>query len=161
MRKNRPRRLLPQRTARNCFLFRSRSGPRPGGVDLSGLPSAGKVPDYGLGGEPLAAAIAASCDDATTAFGSHASTETMTALTDEFGWLVGTLHLFLYRGVRPFLVLSHCNRSLAGLASTQSETAPEARTERVRAYRKKVLRSQFARHSANEGLFCCQQVTAD
>ena len=56
--------------------------------------SAGKVPAFGLGREPLAAAIAASGDDATTTLGGHASTETVTALTNEFGRLIGTLHLF-------------------------------------------------------------------
>ena len=47
-----------------------------------------------LGGEPLAAAVTASGDDGTTTGGGHARTEAVAALADEFGWLIGTLHLF-------------------------------------------------------------------
>jgi hypothetical protein len=46
------------------------------------------------GGEPLATAVAAGGDNVATTLGSHAGTETVTALADEFGRLVGTLHLF-------------------------------------------------------------------
>ena len=47
-----------------------------------------------LSGKTLTAAIATGSDDGTTALGGHASAEAVTALTDEFGWLIGTLHLF-------------------------------------------------------------------
>jgi len=46
------------------------------------------------GGKPLAATIAASGDHTATTLGGHASTETVPALADEFGRLIGTLHLF-------------------------------------------------------------------
>src|SRR5262245_1529410 len=59
-----------------------------------------------LGAEPLAAAVAAGCDDAAAALGGHAGTEAVTALPHEFGGLIGALHLFEYRGVRPFFILS-------------------------------------------------------
>src|SRR5205814_8119897 len=47
-----------------------------------------------LGAGPLAAAIAASCDDTAATLGGHAGTEAVPAFADEFGRLVGTLHLF-------------------------------------------------------------------
>ena len=59
----------------------------------TGLPVAGKCA-LSSGGEPLAAAVAAGCDDAAAALGGHAGTETVPALADEFGGLIGTLHLF-------------------------------------------------------------------
>ena len=46
------------------------------------------------GGEALAATIAASGDNSATTLGGHTGTETMPALADEFGRLIGTLHLF-------------------------------------------------------------------
>jgi hypothetical protein len=58
------------------------------------LPVAGNDLVFRSGAEPLAAAVAASCDDAATTLGGHASTETVPAFADEFGRLVGTLHLF-------------------------------------------------------------------
>jgi len=62
-------------------------------------------------------------DDPATALGSHARTETVTTLTDELGWLIGALHLFQYRGVRPFLMLSlFWERPPAGLVT---DTPPE------------------------------------
>ena len=86
--------------------FRSRLGACPiGRVEGNGR-------GVRLGGQPLATAVAASSDDAAATLGSHAGTEAMPALADELGGLVGTLHLFKYRGVRPFLCLSLCNRSL-------------------------------------------------
>ena len=57
---------------------------------------------------------AAGCDDLAAAGGRHAGAEAMTACPHELGWLVGALHLFKHRGVRPFLILSD-NRS--GLAN--------------------------------------------
>jgi hypothetical protein len=58
------------------------------------LPVAGNDLVFRSGAEPLAAAIAAGGNDATATLGGHAGTETMPALTDELGRLVGTLHLF-------------------------------------------------------------------
>jgi hypothetical protein len=58
------------------------------------LPVAGNDLVFRSGAQPLAAAVAAGCDDAATTLGGHASTETVPALADEFGRLVGTLHLF-------------------------------------------------------------------
>jgi hypothetical protein len=51
-------------------------------------------------------AIAAGCDDLAATSGRHARTETVTALADKLGGLIGALHLFQYRGVRPFLDLA-------------------------------------------------------
>ncbi|MBB3315231.1 hypothetical protein FHT76_003324 [Rhizobium sp. BK176] len=64
-----------------------------------------------LGRKTLAAACAASNDNLTAALGGHACTETVAALANKLGWLVGTLHLFKHRGVRPFLNL-HIARSV-------------------------------------------------
>jgi hypothetical protein len=58
------------------------------------LPDAGNDLVFRSGAEPLAAAIAAGCDDAATTLGGHAGTEAVPAFADEFGRLVGTLHLF-------------------------------------------------------------------
>jgi hypothetical protein len=52
------------------------------------------------------AAIAAGCDDLAATGGRHARTETVAALADKLGGLIGALHLFQYRGVRPFLGLA-------------------------------------------------------
>ena len=46
------------------------------------------------GGQPLAAAVAASGDDAAAALGGHAGAESVPALADEFRGLIGALHLF-------------------------------------------------------------------
>ena len=46
------------------------------------------------GGEPLAATVAAGGNDTATTLGSHAGTKAMPTLADEFGRLIGTLHLF-------------------------------------------------------------------
>jgi hypothetical protein len=46
------------------------------------------------GGEPLAATIAACCNDITATLGSHARAEAVPTLADEFGRLIGTLHFF-------------------------------------------------------------------
>jgi hypothetical protein len=58
------------------------------------LPDAGNDLVFRSGAEPLAATIAASCDDAATTLGGHAGTEAVPAFADEFGRLVGTLHFF-------------------------------------------------------------------
>ncbi len=68
--------------------FRSRPGLFP-----TGFPATGN----GLsrsGAEPLAATVAAGGNDGAAALGSHAGAEAVPALADEFGWLIGTLHLF-------------------------------------------------------------------
>jgi hypothetical protein len=84
-----------------------------------------------LGRELLAAARAAGCDDLAAACGCHAGAKAMTAGSHELGGLVGALHLFKYRGVRPFLVLSD-NRSVcltnAGAAQRQSGSCARAYT---------------------------------
>ncbi|MHC2299364.1 hypothetical protein ACVJBD_003570 [Rhizobium mongolense] len=64
-----------------------------------------------LGRKTLAATRAAGNDDLAAALGSHTRTETVAALADKLRWLVGTLHLFKHRGVRPFLNL-HIARSV-------------------------------------------------
>jgi hypothetical protein len=58
------------------------------------LPVAGNDLVFRSGAEPLATAVAAGCDDATTTLGGHAGTKTVPTFADEFGRLVGTLHLF-------------------------------------------------------------------
>src|SRR5918995_1905027 len=88
-RKTRPRRFSPRRTARNSARLRSRAGEgRPG------LPVSGNDPVFRSGRQPLPAAVATGCDDAAAALGGHARAEAVPALADEFGWLIGTLHLF-------------------------------------------------------------------
>jgi hypothetical protein len=52
------------------------------------------------------AAIAAGGNDLAAAGGRHPRTETVAALADKLGGLIGALHLFQYRGVRPFLGLA-------------------------------------------------------
>ncbi len=63
------------------------------------------------GRNPGASASAACCHDTAAAFGCHAGAKAVTAFANEFGRLISTLHLFDYRGVRPFLILSLWNRS--------------------------------------------------
>jgi len=58
------------------------------------LPDAGNDLVFRSGAEPLAAAVAASRDDAAATLGGHAGTEAVPTFADEFGRLVGTLHLF-------------------------------------------------------------------
>jgi hypothetical protein len=62
-----------------------------------------------LGRKTLAATGAAGNDDLAAALRRHARTEAVATLADKLGWLVGTLHLFKHRGVRPFLSL-HCSK---------------------------------------------------
>ena len=57
-------------------------------------PVSGNASAFRSGGQPLAAAVAAGGDDAAATLGGHAGTETVPALADEFGRLIGTLHLF-------------------------------------------------------------------
>lgn len=131
--KSRPRRVSPRRTARNSALLRSLRG---------GLPVTGKAAVF-LGGEPLAAAVAASGDHATTTLGGHAGTKAVPTLADEFGRLVGALHLFKYRGVRPFFILSLDEQERSPACSRAKRIAPDQGPERERAYMEKVPRSQL------------------
>jgi hypothetical protein len=103
MRKKLPLRFSPSRTARNCGRLFS----RPTvffGRSFVNLPA---ILDYRalrpLGRKTLAAAVTASGKNRTAALGGHARTEAVATLADKLGWLVGTLHLFKHRGVRPFL----------------------------------------------------------
>jgi len=59
-----------------------------------------------LGRKTLAAAIAAGSNNVAATLCGHAGTETVTALANKLGGLISALHLFDYRGVRPFLDLS-------------------------------------------------------
>lgn len=101
------------------------------------------------GRQALAATVAACGNDAAAALGGHARTETVTALADEFRGLIGALHLFEYRGVRPFFVLSLMNRSVSDRTMGTKTIAPDGRPKRGRAYRKKARRSQsrYGRHA--------------
>src|SRR4051812_43127388 len=87
-RKSGPRRFSPARAARNSERLRSVRSAGP-----TGLPGAGKSA-RSLGGEPLAAAVAAGRDHAAAALGGHAGPESMAALADKLGRLIGALHLF-------------------------------------------------------------------
>jgi len=61
-----------------------------------------------LSRKTLAALRAAGNDDLAATFCGHARTETVATLANKLGWLVGTLHLFKHRGVRPFLSFAKC-----------------------------------------------------
>src|SRR5262245_27927021 len=87
--KSRLRRFSPRRTAKNSSRLRRR-----GGGDLRILPEPGNGIAGPSGRGALAAPVAARSDDATASLGGHARAESMTALTDELGRLIGTLHLF-------------------------------------------------------------------
>jgi|HigsolmetaGSP11D_1036233.scaffolds.fasta_scaffold07351_2 hypothetical protein len=103
-----PRRFVPARTARNSLRFLSRPG-------VFGPAFSAKSPypwSLGeLGRQALAATRATGGENLAATVGRHAGTEAMTALADEFGGLIGALHLFEYRGVRPFFILLD-NRSV-------------------------------------------------
>jgi hypothetical protein len=63
--------------------------------DIGGeMPETGNAPAARSGGQTLAATVAAGGDDAAPTLGGHARAETVPALADEFGRLIGTLHLF-------------------------------------------------------------------
>jgi hypothetical protein len=47
-----------------------------------------------LGRKTLAATVATGSNDGAAALGCHTRTEAVPTLTNEFGWLIGTLHLF-------------------------------------------------------------------
>ena len=80
--------------------------------------------------QPLAAAGPAGGDHATAALGGHACAKAMAALANEFRGLIGALHLFKYRGVRPFFILSITNRSIQDRSKTH-DCAPGGRPERA------------------------------
>jgi hypothetical protein len=97
---------------------------------LSGNPASSR--------KALAALGAAGRDDLAATLGSHARTEAVAALADKLRWLVGTLHLFKHRGVRPFLSL-HIARSVVF-----ERARPKAYlTERAAAYTDEAPRSQL------------------
>lgn len=138
IRNSRPRRFSPRLAARNSARLRSL-----GGAGRAGLPSPGKLVRSRSGGEALAATAAACCDDIAAALGGHARAETMPALADEFGWLIGTLHLFNTAGCGPSCVCHFVTGAgFAGLSWTQCKMRRTDGRKRVRAYRKKALRSQ-------------------
>ena len=58
------------------------------------MPETGNAPAARSGGEALAATVAARRDDVAPTLGGHARAKTVPALADEFGRLIGTLHLF-------------------------------------------------------------------
>src|SRR3954464_14236785 len=87
-RKNGPRRFSPARAARNSDRLRSIRSAGP-----TGLPGAGKSA-RSLGGEPLSAAGGPRRDHAAAAFGGQAGPESVAALADKLGRLIGALHLF-------------------------------------------------------------------
>lgn len=68
--------------------------------------SMSRPPRVRSGGKTLATACAASGNYATAARGGHTCTETVATLANKLGGLIGALHLFKYRGVRPFFILS-------------------------------------------------------
>src|SRR5690606_8441863 len=88
IRKSGPRRFSPRRTARNSARFFSRAGGVGPGRAVTVRPFRRS------GGKPLAAAVAPRGDDGTAALGGHAGTETVAALADKLGGLIGALHLF-------------------------------------------------------------------
>ena len=130
-RKSGPRRFSPFRTARNSARLRNLRG-RPRFASRASFPA----PAWS-GAEALAAARAARCYDLAAAGGCHARAETVTPLTDEFGWLISTLHLFQYRGVRPFLGLSRGSRSgaLSQAAPMREKTVAGRGARACAAYR--------------------------
>jgi len=88
-----------------------------------------------LGRKTLAAAAAASGKNRTAALGSHTGTEAVAALADKLGWLVGTLHLFKHRGVRPFLSFASIARSVVDYDERTWPANAGSMTERARAYK--------------------------
>ena len=123
-RKNRPRRFSPRRTARNSARLVSRPG-----LGSSCRSVTGPAPGARSGAEARAAAGAAGGDDLAATLGGHACAEAMTALADELGGLIGALHLFQYRGVRPFLDLngfrSDWTGDLQGTANRTRTCSPD------------------------------------
>ena len=110
MRKSAPRNFLPFRADKKSDRFFKRSGivvrEVSAGTVISkmGYLEQPMVP-VKLSRESLAAACTASGDDLAAADGRDARTEAVAPLANKLGWLIGTLHLFQCRGVRPFLGL--------------------------------------------------------
>lgn len=101
------------------------------------------------GRDPGASAGATGSNDTAATLGCHASAEAVTAFANEFGRLISTLHLFDYRGVRPFLILSLWNRSFFIRCQAQKiAPGPSART--CRAYREKQPSSQSKEPNATQ-----------
>lgn len=113
-RKSLPRRFSPPRAARNS----ARLVRRPIACVPAACSRNTKV--RGLGRKTLAAAIAAGSDDVAAALGGHAGTETVAALANKLGGLISALHLFDYRGVRPFLYLSLREQELESASRGQA-----------------------------------------
>jgi len=88
-----------------------------------------------LGRKTLAAAATASGKNRAAALGSHARTETVTTLADKLGWLIGTLHLFKHRGVRPFLSFASKASSVVDYGERTSPAKAGSGTGRARAYK--------------------------
>ncbi|MBB5575121.1 hypothetical protein GGD50_003750 [Rhizobium paranaense] len=87
-----------------------------------------------LGRKTLATAVTASGENRAAALGSHARTETVTTLADKLGWLIGTLHLFKHRGVRPFLSFALKARSVVDYGERAWPANAGSMTGRARAY---------------------------
>ena len=120
-RKNRPRRFSPRRTARNSARLVSRPG-----LGSSCRSTTGPAPGARSGAEARAAAGAAGGDNLASTLGGHAGAEAMTALADEFGGLIGALHLFSIPRSAALLgserVQERLDRSLQG---TEHRPRPE------------------------------------
>ena len=101
--------------------------------------------NHASGRQAIAAARTARGDDAAAALGGHAGAETVAPLADELGWLIGALHLFDYRGVRPFLVLFREQELNVRFRATAK--APGGRSERAAAYRNVGCGSQLRREA--------------
>ena len=104
MRNKGPRSLRPLRTLKKSGRFFKRPG-----FKLVSMSAMERAADEILCRKLGPAAIAAGCDDLAATGGRHARTETVAALADKLGGLIGALHLFQYRGVRPFLGLAVCD----------------------------------------------------
>ena len=87
--------------------------------------------NHASGRQSLAAARTARGDDAAAALGGHAGAETVAPLADELGWLIGALHLFDYRGVRPFLVLFGEQELVVRLAQRKKRRADGPNVRRL------------------------------
>lgn len=114
------------------------------------------------GRKTLATARAARCDYPAAALGGHARAEAVAPLADELGWLIGALHLFDYRGVRPFLVQLrpgllgpvYARGIRADLPFGATTNAPGGRPERAAAYRNMVSGSQLTVEYAYSRVNC-------
>jgi hypothetical protein len=139
-RKSRPRRFSPRRTARNWARFFKRPGAFSCGRSVKPFALRRPARD-GLSGQTLAAAGAAGSDDLLASLGGHARTETVAALADEFGRLVGALHLFNTAACGPsWIAVSSDEEHRPVIHATT--VAPRPGPERGAAYRKIARPSQ-------------------